>query len=174
MLGARLLLVPLAAALAGLAPLGETLPVGEAAALGWSWPVVGPVIRGFDPPSTPYGAGHRGIDIATAFGTPVRAPAPGVVTFAGHVAGALFVSVDHGGGLVSTYSWLSSVLVRKGDLVAAGAVLALSGAGHPGVSPPHLHFGVKRDGTYVDPLSLLAPASLVGLIRLVVVPPGSV
>jgi murein DD-endopeptidase MepM/ murein hydrolase activator NlpD len=53
-------------------------------------------------------------------------------------------------------------------------VLALSGAGHPGADPAHLHFGVKRDGVYVDPLSLLAPASVVGLIRLVPVPSGSV
>ena len=168
MLGRRLLLFLLVAMTAW-------IPHAGAGAMGgWSWPVVGPVIRGFDPPSMPYGAGHRGIDIATAFGTPVRAPASGVVTFAGPVAGALFVSVDHGEGVVSSYSWVSSVLVRRGDLVGAGAVLALSGAGHPGVDPAHLHFGVKRDGVYVDPLSLLAPASVVGLIRLVPVPSGSV
>ncbi len=168
MLGRRLLLFLLVAMTAW-------IPNASAGAMGgWSWPVVGPVIRGFDPPSMPYGAGHRGIDIATAFGTPVRAPASGVVTFAGPVAGALFVSVDHGGGVVSSYSWVSSVLVRRGDLVGAGAVLALSGAGHPGVDPAHLHFGLKRDGVYVDPLSLLAPASVVGLIRLVPVPSGSV
>jgi murein DD-endopeptidase MepM/ murein hydrolase activator NlpD len=168
MLGRRLMLLPLTALLVWLPP------VGAGAVGGWSWPVAGPVIGGFEAPSTPYGSGHRGIDIAAAIGTPVRAPASGVVTFAGPVAGALFVSIDHGGGLVSSYSWVSSVLVRKGDLVGAGMVLALSGAGHPGVYPPHLHFGVKRDGAYVDPLSLLAPPSLVGLIRLVPVPSGSV
>ena len=68
----------------------------------WSWPVVGPVIRGFDPPSNPYGAGHRGIDIAAAFGSPIRAPAAGVVTFSGKVGGQLFVTLDHGDGLSST------------------------------------------------------------------------
>jgi murein DD-endopeptidase MepM/ murein hydrolase activator NlpD len=164
--GRRLLVLPLAIALAWFAP-------SRAGALGgWSWPVVGPVIRGFEPPSSPYGAGHRGIDIAAAVGTPVRAPAPGIVSFAGPVGGELFVSVDHGGGLVSTYSWVSSVLVRKGDTVGEGSVVALSGNGHVGVSPAHLHFGVKLDGAYVDPMGFLAPASVVALIRLAPVPPG--
>jgi len=132
----------------------------------WGWPVAGPVLRGFDPPSTPFGAGHRGIDIAAPIGTPVLAPAPGVVAFAGAVAGHLFITVDHGGGLSSTYSWVSAILVRKGDAVARGSVVGLTGTGHPGVEPPHLHFGVRLGGEYVDPLAFLAPPSLVGLIRL--------
>lgn len=137
---------------------------GGAAA--WAWPVVGPVIRAFDPPDSPYGSGHRGIDIAAPLGTPVRAPAPGVVSFAGKVAGHLFVSVDHGGGMVSTSSWVSVLLVRKGDSVAEGTVLALSGSGHAGVEPAHLHFGVKRDGEYLDPLSVLAAPDVSAFIRL--------
>jgi murein DD-endopeptidase MepM/ murein hydrolase activator NlpD len=128
--------------------------------------VVGPVIRAFDPPENPYGSGHRGVDIATALGTPVRAAAGGVVSFAGPVGGELFVSVDHGSGLASTYSWLSAVSVRKGDMVAAGDVVALSGLGHPGSSLSHLHFGVKLDGVYVDPFDLLLPPSVVDLISL--------
>jgi len=132
----------------------------------WTWPVVGPVIRSFEPPETSYGPGHRGIDVAAPIGTPVVAPAPGNVTFAGAVAGELFVTVGHGGGLVSTYSWLSAILVRKGDVVHEGVTLAFSGPGHGGVTPAHLHFGVKRDGAYIDPLSVLSPFSVVGLIRL--------
>ena len=46
-----------------------------ASAGGWTWPVVGPVIQTFDPPDTPYGSGHRGIDIAASVGTTVVAPA---------------------------------------------------------------------------------------------------
>jgi murein DD-endopeptidase MepM/ murein hydrolase activator NlpD len=140
--------------------------VGAATTPGWAWPVVGPVIRGFQPPSTPYGSGHRGIDIAAPIGTPVVAPAPSVVKFAGAIAGNLFVTLDHGGGVASTYSWVSSILVRKGDAVQRGAVIALSGTGHPGETPPHLHFGVKLNDSYIDPLSMLAPLSVVGLIRL--------
>lgn len=140
---------------------------GAAGAAGnWTWPVFGPVIRTFDPPEIPFGPGHRGIDIAVPIGTAVVAPAPGVVTFAGAVGGELFVTVDHGGGLVSTYSWLSAILVRKRDVVHEGVTLALSGPGHASVTPAHLHFGVKRDGSYIDPLSVLSPFNLVGLIRL--------
>jgi len=162
----RLVLLPLTTVfLASVATSSGAAPIA-----GWAWPVVGPVILGFDPPSTPFGAGHRGIDIAAPVGTPVRAPAPGVVAFAGAVAGHLFVTVDHGGGLASTYSWVSAILVRKGDAVARGSALALTGTGHPGVERPHLHFGVRLDGTYRDPLGFLAPLSLVGLIRLAPIP----
>ena len=136
----------------------------------WSWPVHGPVIRGFDPPETPYGAGHRGIDVAVALGTTVRAPESGVVTFAGKVGGDLFATLDHGGGLASTYSWLSSTLVRKGDVVARGQPIATSGLGHDGSLVPHLHLGVKLDGSYVDPLLYLGPAGVEDLIRLAPIP----
>lgn len=63
-------------------------PVRPAAADGtWLWPVVGPITRGFDPPDSPYGSGHRGIDIATDAGTIVLAPASGTVKFAGPIGG---------------------------------------------------------------------------------------
>jgi murein DD-endopeptidase MepM/ murein hydrolase activator NlpD len=138
------------------------LPVGT-----WNWPVQGPVIRGFDPPDTPFGAGHRGIDIAVAPGTPILAPEAGTVSFAGRVGGALFVTIVHGGGLSSTYSWISSTTVRKGDVVSRGQPIGTTGTGPPGASVPHLHFGAKLDGEYVDPLLLLAPLGVQDLIRLV-------
>jgi murein DD-endopeptidase MepM/ murein hydrolase activator NlpD len=144
-----------------------TVPAASAAtAGGWTWPVVGPVIQTFDPPDTPYGSGHRGIDIAAPVGTTVVAPADGTVTFAGPVGGYLFLTIDHGGGLSSTYSWLSAKLVRKGDRVLQGQPVALTGWGHPGAPIPHLHLGVKLDGAYVDPLSYLGPISLATFVRL--------
>ena|SRR6266550_3036776 len=133
---------------------------------GWTWPVVGPVIQAFDPPDTPYGSGHRGIDIAASVGTTVVAPADGTVTFAGPVGGYLFVTIDQGGGLFSTYSWLSAKLVRKGDHVLRGQPIALTGWGHPAAPIPHLHLGVKLDGSYVDPLSYLGAISLATFVRL--------
>lgn len=142
-------------------------PASAAGEASWTWPVVGPVTRAFDAPDSQYGSGHRGIDIAASVNSSVRSPASGVVAFAGAIGGDVFVSIDHGGGLRSTYSWLASSSVEEGDAVFAGDVIARSGAGHPGSSVPHLHFGTKRDGTYVDPLSLLAPASVVDLIHLV-------
>ena len=132
----------------------------------WQWPVVGPVLRGFEAPQSPYGSGHRGIDIGAGSGAPVMAPAPGHVSFAGFVGGSLFVSVDHGAGVVSSYSWLSDVLVRRGDRVTPGEVMATSGRGHPTVDMPHLHMGVRVDGTYVDPLEYLRIPSVSDIIRL--------
>jgi murein DD-endopeptidase MepM/ murein hydrolase activator NlpD len=132
----------------------------------YSWPVDGPVLRPFDSPEEPFGAGHRGIDIGAPAGTFVRAPADGVVAFAGKVAGSLFVSVDHPDGVRTTYSWLSSVEVRAGDAVVRGHVLARTGLGHPGVDPPHLHFGARYAGAYLDPMLLLERGGVVGLIRL--------
>ena len=88
------------------------------------------------------------------------------VTFAGKVGGRLFLTIDHGGGVTSTCSWLTSVLVRKGDRVSRGQPVATTGWGHADLTVPHLHFGVRLNGAYVDPLSYLAPPSVVDLIRL--------
>ncbi|MGE5227963.1 MAG: murein hydrolase activator EnvC family protein [Planctomycetaceae bacterium] len=141
-------------------------PPAAAAAADWAWPVSGPVIRGFDPPDSPYGAGHRGIDIATAVGTLIVAPAPGTVSFAGPVGGKLFLTIDHAGGVQSTYSWLTTVLVKKGAAVEAGTPIATTGWGHPDLTAPHLHFGVKLDDAYVDPMDYLGEVSVSGFIRL--------
>jgi murein DD-endopeptidase MepM/ murein hydrolase activator NlpD len=142
-------------------------PAPARAAGDWTWPVQGPVLRGFDPPDSPYGSGHRGIDIGAPIGTVVVAPAPGTVTFAGIVAGARYVSIDHGGGVSSTYSWLSAVMVHAGDVVARGEAIARSGFAHPAeATRSSLHMGVKRDDVYVDPLEYLLPLDLTTIIRL--------
>jgi murein DD-endopeptidase MepM/ murein hydrolase activator NlpD len=90
----------------------------------------------------------------------------GVVAFAGPVAGSLFVSIDHPDGVRTTYSWLAEVSVRTGQAVSRGEPVARSGPGHPGVDPPHLHFGARLGTTYIDPMLLLEQGSLVGLIHL--------
>lgn len=132
----------------------------------YAWPVTGPVIRGFEPPPDPYSAGHRGIDIAAPLGTDVRAAQGGAVAFAGWVGGSLFVSIDHADGVRTTYSWLSAVTVRRGQVVAKGAVIGASGHGHIEVSTPHLHFGARVGTTYIDPMLLLGSGNVAGLIRL--------
>lgn len=146
--------------------LAFSLPGPAHAAGDWVWPVVGPMIRGFDPPDSPFGSGHRGIDIAAAVGTAVRATAAGTVTFAGPVGGRLFLTIDHGGGLESTYSWVEALHVRRGDPVARGQLIARSGTGHAGVLVPHLHLGVRVLDAYVDPLDYLAPVEVWRFIRL--------
>lgn len=154
-------------ALTGVA-LSAWVPVAPtAAAVGdWSWPIQGPVVRLFDPPGSPYGSGHRGIDIAAPVGTVVRAPAPGSVSFAGSVAGHLFLTIEHAGNLASTYSWLSALVVHEGDTVVRGQVIARSGTGASTDPAPNLHFGVKLNDAYVDPLDYLTPLNLSDLIRL--------
>ncbi len=141
------------------------LHVGSAAG-SWSWPVVGPVIRAFDPPDSPFGAGHRGIDIAAAAGTTAVAPADGTVSFAGPVGGRLFLTIDHGGGLESTYSWVGSLLVRRGDPVTRGQAVATTGGGHVGDAVANLHLGVRLHDAYVDPLDYLEALDVALLIRL--------
>jgi hypothetical protein len=145
-----------------------SVPLGQpaAASVPWTWPVTGAILRGFDPPDSPYGSGHRGIDIAAAVGTAVLATDDGVVSFAGSVGGRLFLTIDHGGGLTSTSSWLTSLLVRKGAHVFQGQPVATTGWGHLALLVPHLHFSVRLDGTYVDPLAYLGSLDVSSLIRL--------
>ena len=155
------------AAVAALATFSSPAKAATSPPVGWwRWPILGPVVRGFEPPATPYSTGHRGIDIAAPFGTPVRAPANGTVTFAGPVGGLLFVTIDVGDGYLATSSYLSRVLVKKGVHVTVGDVVALSGRGDPQVDQPQLQFGVRLHGMYVDPVPLLVPQDVVDIVRL--------
>ena len=134
---------------------------GAAAATpaGWRAPLDGPltVARPFEPPATPYGPGHRGVDLAAPAGTIVRAAAGGVVSFAGMLAGRGVVAVTHG-ALRTTYEPLT-VLVRVGQPVAAGTPLGLLAAGHAACRPAAcLHWGLIRGQVYLSPLALLLPA----------------
>lgn len=110
-------------------------------------PVEGPVVRPFEPPPHPYGPGHRGVDIAAAPGTPVRAPLAGTIAFAGEVARVGWVTIDHGGGLRTTYGDVEPTVVA-GQVVTAGQVV-----GH--TAAPHLDWGARLHDGYLDPMALL-------------------
>lgn len=112
-------------------------------------PLEGPVVRSFAPQGA-YG-GHWGIDIAAPPDTPVKPIAPGVVTFSGQVGGRLSVTVHHGGGLRSSYSYLSSTLVTAGDRVGRGTVIGTSGFDH-GIAA--LHLSLRVGHRYVDPAEM--------------------
>ncbi|WP_328614427.1 M23 family metallopeptidase [Amycolatopsis sp. NBC_00355] len=121
-----------------------------------SWPLSpDPVItQYFDAPEMPYGPGHRGVDLAAVPGQEVLAADAGVVVFAGLVAGRPVISVDHDGGLRTTYEPVAAK-VTAGDQVFRGQVLGTVLAGHPGCAiAACLHWGVRRGDEYVDPLSL--------------------
>jgi murein DD-endopeptidase MepM/ murein hydrolase activator NlpD len=156
----------LAATLVALRLVAGFLAPGQPAYGTYAWPVQGPVIRGFEPPPNPYASGHRGIDIAVPYGTLIVAPLGGTVAFAGSVAGSLFISIDHPDGVRTTYSWLSSIAVKKGDVVTTGSPIGATGWGHPGVTPPHLHFGARVGSDYLDPMLLLVPQSVVDIVHL--------
>lgn len=111
-------------------------------------PVGGRVLRPFDPPATPYGRGHRGVDLAAQPGEPVRAALAGTVTFAGRVAGVTWVTVTHADGLATTYGGFVPS-VQAGDHVGLGARLGRAG------DRARLDWGARRDGRYIDPLLLL-------------------
>src|SRR5438552_1611102 len=114
-------------------------------------PVRGAILRHYEPPPTPYGVGHRGIDMAAPVGTTVLAANDGTIAFAGPVGGRLFVSIDHSDGIRTTYSYLSAIFVKKGQVVARGQRIAASGIGDAGSPQPDLHFGARIGGDYIDP-----------------------
>ncbi|WSQ12089.1 M23 family metallopeptidase [Streptomyces sp. NBC_01231] len=131
-------------------------------AIGRAWPVGNrpAVLRGWEPPATAYGRGHRGVDLSAAPGTPVRAVAAGRVFFAGRVAGKGVVSVELAGTgdppLRTTYEPVRAS-VKKGEEVAAGAVLGTVEPTGSHCTTPCVHWGLRRAETYLDPLSLLPP-----------------
>ncbi|MBB4126067.1 murein DD-endopeptidase MepM/ murein hydrolase activator NlpD [Xanthomonas translucens] len=102
------------------------------------------------------GAGHSGMDIAVPTGTPVKAPAAGVVTFAApdlYLTGGT-VLLDHGYGVSSNFLHLSRIDVKVGDRIAQGQVIGAVGATGRATGP-HLHWGMNWFDVRIDPLLVL-------------------
>lgn len=120
----------------------------------WSWPVGGArsVVAPFRAPAHEYGPGHRGLDIAADPRAEVHAAAAGIVAFRGTVVDRPLLTIDHGGGYVSTWEPLDSDLI-PGEAVAAGAVIGTVASGGHSV-PGTLHVGVRRNDQYINPLPL--------------------
>lgn len=135
-------------------------PASAASSTGWRWPLVGvpTVLRPFQPPATPYAAGHRGVDLAAPVGAPVLAAGAGVIGYAGVIAGRGVVTVVHG-PLRTTYEPVTAV-VRVGQPVTAGQPIGRlePPTGHCGAGRPCLHWGLLRGDIYLNPLALLGLA----------------
>ncbi|WP_024796718.1 M23 family metallopeptidase [Tomitella biformata] len=118
------------------------------------------VARPFEPPPFKYGRGHRGVDLAGVPGQTVLAAGPGVVAFAGQVAGRPVVSIDHSDGLRTTYEPVASGL-PAGEIVVAGAPIGALEAGHLGCGQAAcLHWGLRRGEDYLNPLTLVGAVAI--------------
>jgi lipoprotein NlpD len=120
-------------------------------ATGWQWPIKGPLVRSF----VATGQAHKGIDIKGKMGEPVRASKSGVVVYSGSglVGYGNLLILKHSDRYLSAYGHNRRLLVKEGDSVKAGAVIAE--LGDSGTDSPKLHFEVRIDGKPVDPLRLL-------------------
>lgn len=112
----------------------------------------------FDPATTRYGPGHRGVDLVADAGTEIHALAAGRVVYAGFLVDRGVVSVEHPGGLRTTYEPVTAS-VRVGASVAQGQTLGTLEPGHAKCAPAVcLHLGARMpDRIYLDPLALFGP-----------------
>jgi murein DD-endopeptidase MepM/ murein hydrolase activator NlpD len=118
------------------------------------WPVLGRVTSSFGEREDPFngeGAFHAGIDIATGYGTPIHAPADGVVDRAGPASGyGRVIILAHAGGLSTVFGHLSGFAVTTGQAVKRGEVIGYVGSAGRSTGP-HLHYEVRIHDTPVNP-----------------------
>lgn len=118
------------------------------------WPVMGRLTSSFGERLDPFngeGAFHAGLDIAAAYGTPVHAPADGVVAKAGPASGyGREVILDHGGGVTTIYGHLSAFAIVAGQIVKQGQVIGYIGSAGRSTGP-HLHYEVRVNNIPVNP-----------------------
>lgn len=153
-------------AMSGVASIGIGMNVAAETTRDWAriasapslWPVEGRITAGFGERIDPFngeGAFHRGVDIASPYGTRVIAPADGVVAFADSMNGyGRAIVVEHGQGISTLYGHLSGFGVAPGQIVHRGDTL-----GYVGISGrstgPHLHYEVRIFNTAVNPYKYL-------------------
>ena len=121
---------------------------------GFRWPARGRVIAGFGP--KPNGQQNDGIDVAVPPNTPIKAAEDGVVAYSGNELKGYgnLVLVRHSNGYVTAYAHASELLVKRGDSIKRGQVIAKSGQSGE-VGSPQLHFEIRKGSSPVDPLQFL-------------------
>jgi len=142
----------------------EEKPVVEAASIKSSeatgalptfrWPVRGKVITSYGAKTN--GKSNDGINLAVPEGTPVKAAEDGVVAYSGNELKGYgnLVLVRHSNGYVTAYAHASELLVKRGDTIKRGQVIAKSGQSGE-VGSPQLHFEIRKGSSPVDPLQFL-------------------
>jgi len=145
-------------------PAAEKPPVEEtnsadanAGAAGFRWPARGRIIAGFGP--KPTGQQNDGINLALPEGTPVKAADDGVVAYAGNELKGYgnLVLIRHANGFVTAYAHASELMVKRGDAIKRGQVIAKSGQ-TGNVTSPQLHFEIRKGASPVDPMQHLPGA----------------
>lgn len=131
---------------------------------GFQWPVIGRISGVYGSQRVLNGEPrrpHYGVDIAISVGTPVAAPAPGVVTYLNsdmYFSGGTII-LDHGHGLSSSFLHLNEVLVEMGQIVVQGEIIGTVGATGRATGP-HLDWRMNWRGAYIDPQLLVGPMVL--------------
>ena len=140
---------------------GGRRPTSSPALTRWLRPVPGRIVRAFVAPSSRFGPGHRGVDLAVTAGEVVQSVGAGTVVFAGSVAGTQHVVVLHQpSGWKSGYSFLSQISVVVGQRLQTGDAVGLAGSGAGHSSSPIVHISLRIVGEYVDPTVLWAGLDL--------------
>ena len=117
------------------------------------WPVRGKVITSYG--AKPNGNANDGINLSVPEGTPVRAAEDGVVDYSGNEKSyGNLVLVRHSNGYVTAYAHASEVLVKRGDAIKRGQIIAKSGQSGD-VGSPQLHFEIRKGSSPVDPIQFL-------------------
>ncbi|WP_341707155.1 peptidoglycan DD-metalloendopeptidase family protein [Halopseudomonas sp.] len=124
---------------------------GPISASGWGWPARGQLLARFQS----NGSLNKGIDIAGQLGEPVKAAADGAVVYAGRglIGYGDMIIIKHDETFLSAYAHNSRLLVKEGDQVKVGQVIAEMGSS--GTDRVKLHFEIRRKGQPVDPLAYL-------------------
>lgn len=161
----------LAVSLAGTATAGSSgvarrvpEPVRRTERSSFAWPLEPhEIARPFQTPAHTYGPGHRGVDLVGPVGQPVLAAGPGLVVYSGGLVDRGVVSLEHPGGLRTTYEPVTAT-VTAGQRVVRGQEIGRLEAGHPGCAARHprtcLHWGAHRGHEYLDPLRLVGTGRL--------------
>lgn len=119
------------------------------------WPAQGPITSRFGYRRYPWRGFHTGVDIKTRYGAPIRATAPGIVTYAGWRQGyGRTIKISHGNGFTTLYAHNSRHLVSAGQRVQRGETIAHVGTTGR-TTGPHVHYEVRRHGKPINAASFL-------------------